>query len=192
MPDEHFIPPHGGYESLLSYQKAVIVYMGTAFFIKKWLPKYGDRTVDQMLQAARSGKQNIVEGSAASGTSKEMEIKLTGVARASFDELKEDFLDSLRTRQLPEWDLKHRYSLRITQLNQTPGADYTTFQRGIESDNPEIAANVLLSLTRLTIYLLKKQMAALEQAFLKEGGLRERMTRARLRARRGDSGDRGD
>ena len=96
-PDAHFIPPHGGYEQLRSYQKAVIVYVGTCFFVKKWLPKYGDRTVDQMVQAARSGKQNIVEGSVASGTSKEMEVKLTNVARASLEELKEDYRDFLRT-----------------------------------------------------------------------------------------------
>ncbi len=189
MPDEHFIPPHGGYEKLYSYQKAVIVYVGTCFFVKKWLPKYGDRTVDQMVQAARSGKQNIVEGSAASGTSKEMEIKLTGVARASLDELKEDFLDFLRTRQLPEWEKSHRYYKRFEERNRTPDADYSTFQRGIESDNPEIAANVLLNLTKLTIYLLKRQIESLEKAFLKEGGLRERMTRARLRVRERDQRD---
>jgi four helix bundle protein len=88
LPDDHFIPSHGGYEKLLSYQKSLIVYDGTVFFVRKWLPKYGDRTVDQMVQAARSGKQNIVEGSVASGTSKETEIKLTNVARASQEELK--------------------------------------------------------------------------------------------------------
>ncbi len=192
MPDDHFIPAHGGYEKLFSYQKAVIVYVGTCFFVKKWLPKYGDRTVDQMVQAARSGKQNIVEGSAASGTSKEMEIKLTGVAKASMAELKEDFLDFLRTRQLPEWEKSHRYYQRFEERNRTPDADYSTFQRGIESENPEIAANVLLNLTKLTIYLLKKQIESLEKAFVKEGGLRERMTKARLRAREREQRDERD
>ena len=181
--DDRFIPAHGGYEQLLSYQKAVIVFVGTCFFVKKWLPKYGDRTVDQMVQAARSGKQNIVEGSMASGTSKEMEIKLTNVARASLDELREDYRDFLRTRQLPQWDSKHRYTQRLRLLNRTPGADYSTFQKGIESEDPEVAANVLLGLGTVTCYLLQKQLEALEQAFLKEGGMRERMTRARLSVR---------
>ena len=191
-PDDHFIPPHGGYESLLSYQKAVVVYVGTCFFVKKWLPRHGDRTVDQMVQAARSGKQNIVEGSVASGTSKEMEVKLTNVARASLEELKEDYRDFLRTRGLAQWDSAHRYALRLRALNRTPGANYETFQKGIESDDPEIAANVLLGLTTVTCYLLQKQLAALEQAFLKEGGLRERMTRARLVVRKRGGRDQRD
>ena len=189
---ERFIPAHGGYEHLLSYQKAVVVFVGTCFFVKKWLPKHGDRTVDQMVQAARSGKQNIVEGSVASGTSKETEVKLTNVARASLEELKEDYLDFLRTRQLVKWDAEHRYSKRLRQLNRTPGADYATFKKGIESDDPEIAANVLLGLTTVACYLLQKQIESLEQAFLKEGGLRERMTRSRLAARRRDGRDSRD
>lgn len=91
---EGFIPPHGGYKRLLSYQKAEIVYDATVHFCARFINKYS-RTQDQMIQAARSGKQNIVEGSMASGTSKETEIKLTGVARASFEELLEDYLDFL-------------------------------------------------------------------------------------------------
>ena len=193
-PDDHerFIPAHGGYEKLLSYQKAVIIFVGTCFFVKKWLPKHGDRTVDQMVQAARSGKQNIVEGSVASATSKEMEVKLTNVARASLEELKEDYLDFLRTRQLVKWDAEHRYAKRLRQLNRTHGADYATFKKGIESDDPEIAANVLLGLTTVACYLLQKQIESLEQAFLKEGGLRERMTRTRLAARKRDERDSRD
>ena len=186
---EHFIPAHGGYEQLLSYQKAVIVFVGTSFFVKKWLSKHGDRTVDQMVQAARAGKQNIVEGSVASGTSKEMEIKLTNVARASLEELKEDYRDFLRTRQLAEWDAGHRYAKRLRQLNRTPEADYATFKKGIESDDPAIAANVLLGLTTVSCYLLQKQIQSLEKAFLREGGLRERMTRTRLAARKRDGRD---
>ena len=81
--EHHFIPPHGGYKELLSYQKAVTIYAGTSFSAKKWMPKYGDRSMDQ---AARSGKQNIVEGSVAAGTFKETEVKLTNAARASNEE----------------------------------------------------------------------------------------------------------
>ena len=134
--DSGFIPPHGGYEKLLSYQKALIVFQGTVFFVKRWLPAYGDRTVDQMVQAARSGKQNIVEGSVASGTSKEMEIKLTNAARHSQEELKEDYKDFLLTRGLEEWPETHRYSRRLRVLNRKRGAVYADFQKGIESDDP--------------------------------------------------------
>src|SRR5579884_941028 len=96
---EGFIPPHGGYQSLLSYRKAEIVYDATVYFCARFLDTR-DRTYDQMVQAARSGKQNIVEGSMASGTSKEAEIKLTNVARASLEELLVDYGDFLRTRRL--------------------------------------------------------------------------------------------
>lgn len=122
-----FIPPHGGYEKLLSYQKALIVFEGTVFFVKKWLPARGDRTVDQMVQAARSGKQNIVEGSIASATSKRAEIELTNWAKASQEELKEDYLDFLRTRQLREWPESHAYSQRLRELNRQPGTTYADF-----------------------------------------------------------------
>lgn len=179
---EHFIPPHGGYEQLLSFQKARIVYDGTVKFCERFLKK-SDRTYDQMVQAARSGKQNIVEGSQASGTSKEMEIKLTNVARASLEELLEDYRDFLRVRGLAEWPRDHRYSLRLRQLNRQPNSNYATFQKGIENPDPAITANVMIGLIKLTNYLLDRQIRQLEQAFVKEGGLRERMTRARLAER---------
>jgi len=181
-PQDGFIPAHGGYRKLRSYQKAQIVFDATVFFCRRFLDKR-DRTVDQMVQAARSGKQNIVEASQASGTSKEMEIKLTNVARASLAELEEDYQDFLRTRRLLEWPPEHAYSRRLRALNRTPDATYETFQKGVENPDPEIAANVILGLIRATNYLLDRQLATLEQAFLKEGGLRERMTRARLRIR---------
>src|SRR5438093_7344375 len=98
-----FIPPHGNYQELLSYQKAEVVYDLTYCFCQRFLNK-GDRTIDQMVQAARSGKQNIAEGSKASGTSKETEIKLTNVARASLEELLVDYHDFLRVRDLRLWE----------------------------------------------------------------------------------------
>ncbi len=94
------IPTHGGYHNLITYQKSEIIYDGTIYFTNRFFRKY-DRTIDQMVQAARSGKQNIVEASMASGTSKEMEIKLTNVARASLEELLIDYEDFLRTNKLP-------------------------------------------------------------------------------------------
>jgi len=175
----HFIPPHGGYEDLLSFQKARIVFDGTVHFCARFLKK-NDRTYDQMIQAARSGKQNILEGSRASGTSKETEIKLTNVARASFEELLEDYRDQLRARNLEEWDQVHPYTRRLRQLNRQPNATYDTFRKAIENPNLSIAANAMIGLTKLTNYLLDQQIRQLEAAFLKEGGLRERMTRARL------------
>jgi four helix bundle suffix protein len=181
MPN-HFIPPHGGYENLLSFQKSRIVYDGTVRFCERFMKK-SDRTYDQMVQAARSGKQNILEGSQASGTSKETEIKLTNVARASLEELLEDYRDFLRLRSLEEWAKEHRYTRRLRQLNRQPNADYETFKKGIEHHDPAIAANVMIGLIKVTTYLLDQQLRQLEEAFVKEGGLRERMTRARLAER---------
>ena len=181
MPD-HFIPPHGGYEQLLSFQKARIVYDGTIWFCHHFLNQR-DRTFDQMVQAARSEKQNIIEGSQASGTSKETEIKLTNVARASLEELLEDYRDFLRVRGFEEWAREHRFTTRLRQLNRQPNAGYDTFRKGIENPNPAISANVMIGLIKLTNYLLDRQIRQLESAFLAEGGLRERMTRARLQER---------
>jgi four helix bundle protein len=127
---EGFIPPHGGYQKLLSYQKAEIVYDATVSFCQRFLDKR-DRTYDQMIQAARSGKQNIVEGGMASATSKESEIKLTNVARASLEELLTDYRDFLRIRKLKEWPKDHPYTRRLRQLNRQPDATYESFRKGI-------------------------------------------------------------
>jgi hypothetical protein len=107
-----------------------------------------------MIQAARSGKQNIIEGSLASGTSKESEIKLTNVARSSLEELLEDYRDFLRTRNLGEWPLRHPYVTRLRALNRIPNASYETFRKGIEHQDPEISANVIMGLIRVTSCLL--------------------------------------
>jgi four helix bundle suffix protein len=179
MADERFIPPHGGYEHLLSFQKARIVFDGTVRFCERFLRK-GDRTIDQMVQAARSGKQNIIEGSEASGISKETELKLTGVAKASLGELFEDYRDFLRLRGIDEWTKEHPYTRRLRELNRQPDANYDTFKKGIEHPDPAIAANVMIGLIKATRYLLDRQLAKLERTFIEQGGLRERMTRARL------------
>ncbi|MDX2109889.1 MAG: four helix bundle suffix domain-containing protein [Verrucomicrobiota bacterium] len=179
---ESFIPPHGGYEHLLSFQKARIVYDGTVRFCARFVDKRS-RTTDQMVQAARSGKQNIIEGSQASGTSKETEIKLTNVARASMEELLEDYRDFLRVRGIEEWTKEHSHTRRLRELNRLPNCNYDTFKKGIEHTDPAIAANVMIGLIKLTNYLLDQQLKRLEKDFLNEGGLRERMTRARLATR---------
>lgn len=179
---EGFIPPHGGYADLLSYQKAEIVYDATVHFCNRFLDKR-DRTRDQMIQAARSGKQNIIEGSMASATSTETEIKLTNVARASLEELLADYRDFLRSRNLEEWSRNHPYTARLRQLNRTPGANYETFRKAVEHPDPAICANAVIGLIKLTNYLLDQQIRRLEKDFLEKGGLRERMTRARLAER---------
>lgn len=181
-PPAGFIPPHGGYESLLTYQKALVVYDATLHFCDRFIDKRS-RTHDQMVQAARSGKQNIIEGSEASATSKETELKLTNVARASQKELLEDYRDFMRNHKITEWPADHPYAQRLRRLNRTPGANYETFKKGVEHPDPAICANVIAGLIKVTCYLLERQLRRLEQDFLKEGGLRERMTRARLAER---------
>jgi len=174
-----FIPPHGGYQKLLSYQRAEIVYDATVKFCADLLDRR-DRTVDQMVQAARSGKQNIAEGSMASGTSTETEIKLTNVARASLEELLIDYRDFLRTRGMSEWPKEHRFTLRLRELNRTPNATYETFRKAVENGDPEIRANAIIGLIKVTNYLLDQQIRRLEKDFVEKGGLRERMYRARV------------
>ena len=177
-----FIPAHGGYRNLLSYRRAEIVYDATVRFCRRFLAPR-DRTVDQMIQAARSGKQNIIEGSVASATSKETEIKLTNVARSSLHELLADYRDFLRGCGANEWGTDHAFARRLRELIKTPNANYETFRKGVEHPDPTIAANVIIGLTKVTIYLLDRQIRRLEQDFVKQGGLRERMTRARLEER---------
>ena len=179
------IPAHGGYQDLLSYRKSVIVYDATFRFCERFLNSR-DRTVDQMVQAARSGKQNIVEASMASGTSKETELKLTNVARASLEELLEDYRDYLRVRGLTLWDKSSKEALFVRNLGKRSDESYTTYRTYIETRDAAVVANIAVCLIHQTNYLLDQQIRAMEQAFLQEGGLRERMTRARLSARAGD------
>lgn len=136
-----------------------------------------------MVQAARSGKQNIAEASVASGTSKETEIKLTNVARASLEELLIDYRDFLRIKQLQEWDRHHPFTKRLMELNRIKDGDYETFRKGIEHHDPEICVNVIIGLIKVATYLLHQQIQYLEQDFLKNGGLRERMFKSRLASR---------
>lgn len=178
-----FIPKHGGYRNLISYQKAEIIYDGTVYFTNRFFHKY-NRTVDQMVQAARSGKQNIAEASMTSATSKETEIKLTNVAKASLEELMIDYEDFLRTQKLPIWEKDHRFVVRFRELNKTPNATYQTYIRAIENENPEICANSMICLIKIVNYLLAMQIKFLEKDFLENGGLRERMTKARIESRK--------
>jgi four helix bundle protein len=143
---QNFIPPHGGYEDLLSFQKARIVYDGTSRFCGRFFEKR-DQTRDQMVQAARSGKQNILEGSQASGTSKGTEIKLVNVARASLEELLEDYRDFLRVPTLQLWDKDSREARFVRRLGARKDASYGTY---IETRAPEVVANILICLIHQT------------------------------------------
>ncbi len=181
-PPERVIPPHGGYESLLSFQKARIVFDATVRFCMRFIDKHS-RTYDQMIQAARSGKQNILEGSRASGTSKETELKLTNVARASLEELLEDYRDFLRNDGCAQWEKDSKEVSYVRKLGSRKEVSYEMFREFIETRPGPVAANIVISLIHQTNYLLDQQLRRLEQDFLREGGLRERMTRARLAAR---------
>jgi len=187
-PQAGFIPPHGGYEDLLSFQKSRIVYDATVRFCDRFVD-LRSRTHDQMVQAARSGKQNILEGSRASGTSKETELKLTNVARASLEELLEDYRDYLRTADEPVWKKDSKEVLYVRKLGRSPGATFETYREFLETRPGPIVANIIISLIHQTNYLLDQQIRRLEKDFLNEGGLRERMTRARLASR--DQSQRG-
>ena len=182
MKEPGFIPSHGHYQTLLSYRKAEVVYDLTYRFCQRFLVK-GDRTIDQMVQAARSGKQNIVEGSKASGTSKEMEIKLTNVARASLEELLIDYRDFLRVRNHAVWKKQSKEVRYVRKLGCRPDETYETYREICETRPAEIIANLALCLIHQANYLLDQQIRRLEKDFMAEGGLRERMTRVRLRQR---------
>ncbi len=186
MPDQkdptQLIPPHGGYRNLQSYQMAEIVFDATMGFCDRYVDKRS-RTHDQMVQAARSGKQNIAEGSMASGTSKKTELKLIGVARASLEELLIDFQDYLRQRSLPLWPKDHTKAKEVRKLAYASDRSYSTYKTYFEGQSPEIAANAAICLIHQTNYLLDQQLRALEKQFLEEGGFTEKLYRARSQAR---------
>jgi len=177
-----FIDPHGGFRELKSYQMSEIVYDATSAFCDRWISRRS-RTHDQMVQAARSGKQNIAEGSMASGTSKKTELKLVGVARASLEELLLDYQDFLRQRKLPVWGKNHPLAQEIRKLAFLKNRSYMTYRTYIEKASPEVAANAMLCLIHQTNFLLDQQLRQLEKKFLEQGGFTEKLYRTRLRAR---------
>lgn len=182
-PQPKLIPQHGGYQKLKSYQNAEIVYDATVKFCDKFIDRRS-RTHDQMVQAARSGKQNIAEGSMASGTSKKFELKLVGVARASLEELLIDYQDFLRQRQLPLWEKGHTKARDIRALAYSENRSYTTYKSYVEESPAEVAANTLICLIHQTNYLLDLLLRQLDQQFLKEGGFTEKLYRVRSQARK--------
>ena len=159
---ERFLPNQGNYQSLIVFQKAECIYDITYYFVHKFLAK-GDRTIDQMIQAARSGKQNIAEGSAASATSSETELKLTNVAKASLHELLVDYEDFLRVRKLQQWA--------------------TDDPRSVQT-----RPNIAITLIHQEDYMLRKLIDRLQDDFVKNGGIKERMYQARINYRNRSGG----
>jgi restriction system protein len=185
MDKEHdLIPPHGGYRKLRSFQSAQLAYDLTVVFCDRFIDKRS-RTHDQMVQAARSGVQNIAEGSMASATSKKTELKLTGVARASLEELLLDYEDFLRQRGLRLWDKSSPEALAARKLlsDESDKSDRSDPSDSFRLSSAETAANMMICLINQASYLLHKQLQSLERKFLEEGGFTERLYNQR-RARR--------
>ncbi len=205
MGEHMIIPAHGGFKKLRSFAVSLAVHDGTVIFCERFIRKTS-RTRDQMEQAARSGVQNIVEGSLASGTSKKTELKLTNVARASLGELIQDYQDYLRQRGLQIWDkdsrivlaMRRRLAGRLPPPQNAPYPDKVSHQAQEFLDEPllaaltamrikpaETCANIMLCLTNQASFLLGRQLKRLEKDFLEKGGITERMYHARSRSRQG-------
>ena len=181
--DKSFLPLRGNYRSLIVYQKAECIYDVTFFFAHKFLEK-GDRTVDQMVQAARSGKQNIAEGSAASTTSRETELKLMNVAKASLQELLIDYEDYLRVRGLEQWQSTDSRNIRTRKVAAKHN-DSAYYREAVAVRSDETVANIAITLIHQADAMLLKLIEVLKRQFVQQGGIREEMTRARLSYRNG-------
>ena len=180
---------HGGYQQLKAYKAAEIAYDVTVVFCDRFIDRRS-RTHDQMVQAARSGKQNIVEGSAAAGTSSKTELYLVGVARASLQELLADYEDFLRQRQLPQWAKEDPRALEVRKRAYGEDRSYGAYRTYFEEGSPEEAANVALCVVFQATFLIDRLRKRLEERFLENGGIAERMFQARMRRRQGE-GERG-
>lgn len=174
---EDLIPQRGNYKKLLSYQKTDVIFRLTYYFCNTYLQK-GDRTVDQMVQAARSGKQNIVEGCMASGTSAKTELKLLNVAKASLHELREDYEDYLKTRGHWQWDEGSKELEAMRRIGREHN-DGEYFMQLAQARPPETIANMVIVLLKQADYLLHRQIQRLSDDFVQDGGFSERMTRIR-------------
>lgn len=174
--------------NLYFYQKTEVAYALTFHFVKRFLPAKGDRTVDQMLQAARSGKQNIVEGLADGITSTELQLKLLNVARSSLKELRADYEDYLQTRHLNVWNTQHPRYDEMLQFcrNHNLVADYEPF---FTKWNDEELCNIALTLLHMTDKMMKTYLTALDKQFVMQGGIKERMYAARTGYRKGQEED---
>ena len=179
-----FIPKHGGYRNLVVYRVAEIFYDFTFRFCNKYVKNQG-RTYDQMVQAARSGMQNIAEGSVDSGVSKASELKLTGIAKGSLQELKEDYLSYLRQRGLEQWENNSLYAQELIRARFSSAQEVIRWVGKHRNFRPDhFGANTAVILINVALGLLAKLIQAQEKDFMQNGGIRERMTRARLEQRK--------
>ena len=176
-----FLQNKGNYKSLIAYQKAECIYDITYYFAHKYLQK-GDRTIDQMVQAARSGKQNIVEGCAASTTSSETELKLINVARASLQELLMDYEDYLRVNELEMWTFDSSKAVQTRKVCSVHN-DSAYYRDAIKERSAETIANIAITLIHQEDVFLRKILEVLQKNFVENGGVREQMTKARLEYR---------
>ncbi len=176
--EQKIILPHGSYKNLIAYHKSETIYQDTVVFCRRFLPLYGNRTVDQMTQAARSCKQNIVEGSVASGTSKETELRLTNVARASLDELLEDYYDWLKSHQFQEWEMTdiRKIAAREYALNNP---NWEQWKKIFDTRPPETLCNLMIVLIFQTKYLLDGMLKRQTTDLQTLGGVRERIYNVR-------------
>ena len=193
--------PSGGYRKTASFQTATIIYDSTVWFCEKFLDSRS-RTVDQMVQAARSGRQNIAEGSRAAATSSQTELRLVNVARASLEELLLDYEDYLRHRRLPLWPPNGPEASAVREVaarGRTDRSDLTDqsdqqrwalYSRWLDHADPAVRANATICLIHQANFLLDRQIAALEGAFIEGGGYSEQLATERLRVRRAN--DRSD
>lgn len=191
-PHSSALRPHGGYRRLRSFQVTEIIYDGTVSFCDRFINKRS-RTHDQMVQAARSGRQNIAEGSRASATSSQTELRLVNVARASLDELLLDYEDYLRQRGLPAWGKNDPQAREVREVGKnnptdqsdpTDQPDATAYSPWLNHADPAVIANTLICLIHQANYLLDRQIYGLEKQFIQEGGYSERLHAARLEERR--------
>ena len=181
MATGELIQQRGNYKNLISYQKSEVIFCLTYYFVEHFLQK-GDRTCDQMIQAARSGKQNIIEGCAAGITSSKTEIKLVNVAKASLQELLEDYEDYLKTRNHRQWEEDSPELLKMRELGRQH-SDHDFFLKIAETRPPETIANMCIVLIKQADYLLFRQLQRLADNFEKQGGFSEKMFRVRSQKR---------
>lgn len=209
MTEHKKLRPSGGYRKTASFQTATLVYDATWWFCERFLDARS-RTVDQMVQAARSGRQNIAEGSRAAATSSQTELRLVNVARASLEELLLDYEDYLRHRRLPQWTMDSPEASEVRAVPRTFRKDrsdptdmtdltdlsdeqrWALYARWLEHDDPAVRANATICLIHQANYLLDRQIAALETAFIEGGGYSEQLATERLRKRQKDQTDRSD
>jgi four helix bundle suffix protein len=191
--------PSGGYRSTCSFQTATVIYDATYWFCEKFLDSRS-RTVDQMVQAARSGRQNIAEGSRAAATSSQTELRLLNVARSSLEELLLDYEDYLRHRRLAQWAPDAPEAMEVRRVPQTTRNDssdltnltdqqrWALYAPWLEHTDPAVRANATICLIHQANYLLDQQIAALEKAFIEDGGYSEQLAIARLAERQKKKG----